>query len=140
MSTIKEILTRLINSDTALRGFTATNLPLAAKLRAINTAAALERYFNHEELVEIATWAKSSGGFDAAVASFRSGECCYYVCADDSLYFASNAESEVWFDANDFAIERIVKGGYDGPLDSMDADLLKYLGIGTAAGLVGGAA
>jgi len=140
MSAIKEIITRLIKADTALRGFTATNLPMAAKLRAINTATSMERYFNHEELVEIAAWAESSGGFDAAVAKFRSGECCYYVCVDDSLYFASNAESEVWFDANDFAIERIVKGGYGGPLDSMDAELLEHLGIGTAAGLVGGAA
>ena len=138
MKTLSDILTRLINSDTALRGFNATDLPMAAKLRAINTATNLERYFNHNELVEIARWAESSGGCEAA-AAFRSGECCYYVCADNSLYFASSAESEVWFDANEFAGERIVNG-YDGPLDSMDAELLKHLGIATAADLVGGAA
>lgn len=122
-----EILTRLIKSDTALRGFSATDLPMAAKLRAINTATSLERDFNHKELVEIAAWAESSGGFDAAVANFRSGECCYYVCADGSLYFASNADSEVWADASDFAVERIING-YEGALDSMDAGLLKHLG------------
>jgi hypothetical protein len=44
-----------------------------------------------------------------------------------SLYFASNAESEVWAFASDFADDRIVNG-YDGPLDKMDADLLNHLG------------
>jgi hypothetical protein len=124
---ITEILTCLIKSDTALRGFSATDLPMAAKLRAINTATSMERHFNHEELVEIAAWAESSGGFNAAVAKFRSGECCYYVCADKSLYFASNADSEVWADASDFAVERIING-YEGKLDSMDVELLQHLG------------
>lgn len=122
-----KLFTRLIKSDTALTGYSVTDLPMAAKLRAINTATSLERDFNHEELVEIAAWAESSGGFEAAIASFREGECCYYVCADGSLYFASSAESEVWADASDFALERIMNG-YDGPLDSMDADLLTHLG------------
>lgn len=122
-----EILTRLIKSDTALLGFTAIDLPMAAKLRAINTATSLERDFNHDELIEIAAWAESSGGFDAVVAKFRLGECCYYVCADGSLYFASSADSEVWADASDFAVKRIMNG-YEGPLDAMDAGLLKHLG------------
>jgi hypothetical protein len=124
---LTELLTRLIEADTALAGFAADNLPMAAKLRALNTMTSNERHFSSEELDEIETWANSSGGSDAAIASFRDGECCYYVCADASLYFSSSAESEVWAFASDFAVERIVNG-YDGPLDEMDAELLKHLG------------
>lgn len=121
------LLDRLIKSDTALRGFSADDLPLAAKLRAINTTTSREQDFTHEELSAIAAWAEASGGFESVLARFPEGECCYYVCADGSLYFASSADSEVWADANDFAVERILNG-YEGKLDAMDAGLLNYLG------------
>jgi hypothetical protein len=121
-----ELLTRLIKSDSALAGFSPDDLPQAAKLRAINTATSLERDFNHKQLVEIAAWSQSSGGFDAT-ASFSSGESSYYVCDDGSLYFASSGDSEVWADAADFAVERIVNG-YEGSLDLMDYELLRHLG------------
>jgi hypothetical protein len=121
-----ELLTRLIKSDSALAGFSPNDLPQAAKLRAINTASSRDRDFTHEELVEIEVWSQSSGGFDAT-ASFSSGESPYYVCDDGSLYFASNGDSEVWADAADFALERIVNG-YEGALDLADYELLRQLG------------
>jgi hypothetical protein len=123
-----EMLTRLIRADTTLRGFSPTDLPMAAQLNTLDSLVWLERYFSKDELSEVANWAKSSGGFEAVVARFRYGGCCYYVCADGSLYFESSAVSEVWSDAREFAAERIIDGGPDGPFDLMDSGLLRYLG------------
>lgn len=124
-----EIRARLIQNDPALNGFSPADLPEAAKARtwACLYAGSLDRHHSNEELEEIGKWCGDRKSLDASVASFRSGECCYYVFADGSLYFASNADSEVWADASDFAVEKIING-YEGALVEMDADLLNHLG------------
>lgn len=127
MKTITEILTIAIKHDPALSGFKASDLPDAAKARIQNTLWSLERHLTHEELAELGKWTGGNAVFNSAEAQFRQGECCYYVFADGSLYFRSSGDSEVWSDASDFADERIING-YDGPLDDMDADLLRHLG------------
>jgi len=129
-STIKEILTRLVEADTALRGFTSSTLPLAAKARAANciySGAAPWKGITEEEFAALKKWVGGKEIFAAAIASFREGGCCYYIFSDGSLYFASSGESEVWADASDFAVERIING-YEGKLDPMDFDLLTHLG------------
>ena len=128
------LLSRLIKSDTALTGFSAADLPLAAKARTANvihSGANLWKGISDVDFCAVKKWAGGKEIFDLAVASFREGECCYYVFSDGSLYFASSGDSEVWADASDFAVERIVNG-YEGPLDEMDAGLLNHLG-GTLA-------
>jgi hypothetical protein len=123
---LNKTLEQLIKWDAALTGFSSDDLPMAARLRALNTLTSLERHFADAELAEVAAWAEASGGFDAVTASFGDGE-CYYVFGDGSLYYKSNGQSEVWAFASDFADQRIING-YDGPLDEMDYGLLAHLG------------
>jgi hypothetical protein len=126
-TTIRDILLTVIENDNALVGYSTEDLPQAAKARIQNTLCSLERHLTHEELDILEKWTGGNGVFDAAEAKFHDGGQCYYVYSDGSLYFSSNAASEVWGDARDFAVERIIHG-YDGQLDKMDSALLRHLG------------
>ena len=125
-----ETLNKIIKSDNALAVFSAFNLPMSAMARTsacLQSGASLWRDITDEELAAVNAWSGGKKILDSAAGKFREGECCYYVFSDGSLYFASNADSEVWADANDFAVERIING-YDGGLDAMDKALLAHLG------------
>jgi hypothetical protein len=126
----EKILQTTISSDPALRGFTPGDLPTAARARVAVCLAAgsLDTKFSSSDLDILEQWSGEMNAILAtAVASPGEGECTYYVFADGSLYFRSSGDSEVWADAVDFATERILNG-YDGPLDSMDHQLLIHLG------------
>lgn len=129
MKSLNEILAVVIKKDPALAGFDVQTLPLAGKARVAKTSysGALDREHSHEELMEIKNWSGEKGVLQQAVASFSEGECTYYVFSDQSLYFASSGESDVWAFAADFAAERIING-YDQEILGMDAALLNYLG------------
>jgi hypothetical protein len=126
-TTIHDILLTVIENDNALVGYSPEDLPQAAKARIQNTLCSLERHLTHEELDILEKWTGGNEVFDTSEAQFREGGECYYVFPDGSMYFSSNAESEVWGDARDFAVERIIHG-YDGQLDKMDSALLRHLG------------
>ncbi|MGO8679905.1 MAG: hypothetical protein ACLQU6_03200 [Limisphaerales bacterium] len=128
MKTQNELLEMVIKKDAALTGFKASDLPEAAKARILNTMVSLEKDFSSEELDIIEAWCGK--GYKAATFSTSEGECCYYIFADDSLYFRSSGDSEVWAFASDFATDKIIPAydSTDRPIDKMDAALLNHLG------------
>jgi hypothetical protein len=123
---IQRILATVIKSDPALRGFTADDLPQAAKARIQNTLCSLERHLSSDDLRTLESWTGGNAVFDSAEAQFREGECCYYVFADESIYFRSSGDSEVWAFARDFADRLIINS--DREFDAIDSGLLRHLG------------
>ena len=124
MKELNEILASVIKHDSALNGYTPSDLPEAAKARIQNTLVSLEKELSSEELDLVEKWTGGVEIFNKAEAEFRDGEYCYSIFSDGSLYFRSSGDSEVWTLASDFAVEK------KGELAEMKSALLQHLGLG----------
>jgi hypothetical protein len=128
------IIQRIIESDVHLRYFTHDNLPQSAQ-------AYLARTYG-DELVPSELVTEEESGLisrefghsqDNRRESFRADAspdaARYYLYDDDSLEVATNAHREIWADARDYVVERIL------PLmrlSLMDAELMRAIGMDDA--------
>ena len=129
MKNINQLLEIVIASDDCLRGFKPDDLPMSAKARIQKTLVSLESKLSYDELDLLEKWMGGKSAFDSEWKTSQ-GECCYYVFSDDSLYYMSSGDSEVWNFASDFAKDRIIPSyyRYDRELDKVDSELLMCLG------------
>jgi hypothetical protein len=125
---INEILSVVIKSDYAMRGFVdPEKLPFAARARVKDIMVRFESRLDSNGLLSLKMWAGVFHNEWRAIAELGNEYCRYFVFRDGSLYFRSNGDSEVWASAEDFALERII------PIDrkrwdETDVSLLKFLG------------
>jgi len=129
-TTLKIALDKTITYDSVLRDFSIEALPESSKLRVAELLhnGFLEKYLDGNELNELEAWADEETTLKHSIRFDEIPLSIYYVMSkDNSLYWTTNGYSEVWADANEFAMHTIVNG-YNGPLDKNDVALLRYLG------------
>lgn len=90
---------------------TLDNLDQAVLYRLARLASrgTFDRDFSHEEIAQL----QAAVGSPEPSFTFSGDhpECAYLIFADGSLYYANNAQDEVWADAYDFVVERVLDRG-----------------------------
>ena len=117
-----ETISKAIRADRpTLDGFTAGNLPHAARYRLARLASrgSFDSKFDWETEIPVIT----ALAVDPAESYTEKPEACdswsYLVFSDGSLYYANSAQDEVWADISDFITERLIN---DAGQDASDYD------------------
>jgi hypothetical protein len=128
------IIQRIIESDVHLRYFTHDDLPQSAQAFIARTygdelvpservteeeSGLISREFGHSQDNR-----RESFRADASPDSSR-----YYLYEDDSLEVVTNAHREIWSDARDYVVERILPSMR---LSLIDAELMRAIGMDDA--------
>ena len=102
------------------------------RLARLASRGTFDRDFAHEEIAEL----QAAVGSPEPSITFSGDhpECAYHIFGDGSLYYANNAQDEVWADARDFVIERVLdrgaKDACDFPAMSDEGKLIRQVAAG----------
>ena len=123
------ILSRIIARDSVLSSFEPARLPLSARAY-VRQNYRMDSFLSDDEQDLIESLPPFA---DDIADSFRAGiggdASVYHLFDDGSLWLKTNADSSIWTDARDFAVEIILPRM---TLSRMDADLLRAIDMGDA--------
>lgn len=108
-----EIITKAIHADRpTLDGFDPSNLADAAKYRIAHLAkrGSFDGEFDWETELPVLDALHIEPAETYTERPDAQDPWSYLVFADGSLYYANNAQDEVWADAYDFIVERLLNG------------------------------
>lgn len=124
-----DIIRRLIENDPFVTGFHDHPKIEDAALYRISKTYQYQTLFDGEyELLETYPWP------EPVWSSSMERECQYHIFADHSLYMETNADPEVWYDAQSFLDDRLMAPLRDmvaagETISTPDQQLLAYLGV-----------
>jgi hypothetical protein len=123
---MKATIEKAMKLDPALAGFHHSHLPDAAKFR---LALLARRGCFDGKMEEWEIEALQSLHIDPVERYDERPEgqdpWSYMIFSDGSLYYQNNARDEVWADAHDFVVERLLNDPEDYPPESAEGRLIK---------------